>query len=331
MQDEVRERLSGLSRSAPPDVRSFLLAANLNKDPLTRTFAWVLALDLTSPLNPDLSRLYQNYAADLARRQASLSDPNSAVVTASTQAIADDIVRIVPWLARECEALALPESYLRDAQQRTTRLLAMLRIDPPYLQGYDRYALVCYGLLLRVAVEHGLGPDFAEAIAYFLASELIRIGNIPQFLNGDASQRFAPLDRELKQVAPDVARSLSAMNLSSTHFALRWALVLFADEHSLPEIWLLWDAIIAHRANASLFVRQLSVAHVLQVPVRPSEMAIESLQRNRKWDVPELIRVARERVAPPWKGRQNCLRLYDISACVLIALVFFWMLYGRFR
>jgi hypothetical protein len=63
----------------------------------------------------------------------------------------------------------------------------------------------------------------------------------------------------------------------------------FGDEHNFTEIWLVWDAILAHRANANVFVSKLSITHLLQVPIGTYEALIEDLQRNRLWNVPELI------------------------------------------
>jgi hypothetical protein len=324
------DRLSALSRlypsllATPSDIRAFLLLSDLDKDPMARTIAWLRAFDLISPPTRDLSTLYQNYASKLLSHHTSLSDTRP-LVTNWTQAIHGDVVPIIVWFTKECGALALPVSYLHDAELRVARILAVLPIDPEYLQGYDRYVLVCYGLLLRAAESQGVGVDFAEAITYYLSYEFIKIGNFPQFLNGD-HRNFTELDREIAAVAPDVARSLSEMRLTSTHFALRWALVLFADEHSLPEIWLLWDAILAHRRNSSEFVRQLSVAHVLQVPMGKYERVIEDLQRNREWNAPELIRVAQQRLGP-----SKIVNAYDIVVCIIFALIVLWMIHGRFK
>jgi hypothetical protein len=121
------------------------------------------------------------------------------------------------------------------------------------------------------------------------------------------------------------------MCLTPAHFALRWVIVLFADEHNLQDTWLLWDAIVAHRANASAFIRQLSVAHLLQVPLGKYEQVIEDIQNNREWNVPELIRVAQEKLAQPRKVRPNYVATYNVIVAIVVALVFFWMLRGRFK
>jgi hypothetical protein len=135
----------------------------------------------------------------------------------------------------------------------------------------------------------------------------------------DAVPHFRDLDSAIDVAAPKISEELRKMRVNSIHFAMRWQMLLFADEHDFPDTWRLWDAIIARRANASAFVNHLSIAHVLQVPLKESENVIEVLQKYRRWNVPKLIQTAEELLAPSWKNK--LMRKGVVVA--LLALLFF--------
>jgi hypothetical protein len=127
------------------------------------------------------------------------------------------------------------------------------------------------------------------------------------------------LDSAIEVADPRVAEELRKMHVNSIHFAMRWQMLLFADEHDFPDIWCIWDAIIAHRANASAFVNQLSITHILQVPLKESWNVIEALQNHRRWDVPKLIRTAEERLA---LSRKRRFKRKEVVITLLVLLVF---------
>jgi hypothetical protein len=321
--------------STPTDLRLFLLSPTPNKRPLDRVIAWLLACGAISPPLRDLSTLYSKYSSILTSHASNLSNPAIPIRTSESALIRGDMVRIINWFEAECRKVSIESKLMANADERVTRVLALLPVNPPYLQGYDRYALVCYALLLRAAQGNGLGADFAEAIAYTLTYEILKIADMKQFLDvKGVNENFRALDMEMAAVAPEIVGPLQKMGINSTHFGLRWEMLLFADEHEMTETWLLWDAIIAHRGNASAFVTKLCVAHLLQVPFGVFGTPIEDVQKNRKWDVPALVRDAEERlvvVVDSKKEQSKLVRVYNIAVAIIMALVMFWLLHGRFK
>jgi hypothetical protein len=295
--------------------------------------AWLLACEKISPPLRDLSTLYEKYSEILRSRNASLLDPDQEVSTPELSAIDKDIYRTIDWFEKECENVSITSSALQDASKRVTRILSVLSVDPPYLQGYDRYVFICYGLILKVATDRNFGQDFAEAIAFFLTDGILRIADMRQFLNAEAvDEHFSQLDREIQEADPKLCGKFRAMGITSVHFALRWQLLLFADEHTFPETWLIWDAIIANQANASAFVKQLSVAHACQVQDEKFATVIEAMQRYREWNVPNLLQTAEKRVADVKKKQPfGNVHWYNRLVAFLVFLVFFWYLHGRFN
>jgi hypothetical protein len=106
--------------------------------------------------------------------------------------------------------------HLQDAELRVTRILSLLPLNLPYLQGYDRYVLTCYGLLLFFVAEQDFGLDIAESLSFFLAYEVLKIADISQFLNDDDTRRhFLKLDQSFVEVTPNIMKQLSEMELNS--------------------------------------------------------------------------------------------------------------------
>jgi hypothetical protein len=132
------------------------------------------------------------------------------------------MIRIISWFDREGEMISTDPFYLQDAELRVTSILSLLPLNPPYLQGCDRYVLTCYGLLLSFVAERGFGLDVVESFRFFLAYEVLKIADMYQFLNADDTpRRFLKLDQSFIDATPNIMKQLSI------HLALRWEMLFF--------------------------------------------------------------------------------------------------------
>jgi hypothetical protein len=82
-------------------------------------------------------------------------------------------------------------------------------------------------------------------------------------------------------------------NQGAMHFALRWELLMFADEYEVRPLLLLWDNLLLHHDHYREFMYALCIAHAVQIP-QPvgDELAIVVAQRFRGWDVRAAIEFA---------------------------------------
>jgi hypothetical protein len=184
---------------------------------------------------------------------------------------------------------------LAEAEGRARRILVTIALDSPnclYTQGQDRFVWVSYLVSLSFAAAGGLPLDFAEAMAFNLGRTFILRNEIARQLENFPAieHHFLQLDELVRREEPRVATYLQYSCHSSVHYALKWQLTFFADEHNAYELLFLWDQILAREADLDGFIRCLCVGHLRQVPipVEPDEMAL-TIQRHKNWDVVKIL------------------------------------------
>jgi len=296
---EVQAALSNVAGAqfTMDGVRGFLRKLDLDKDNSTRLVCWLASFGILSPRHDrwvdELYGLYQRYGELIDLRIADAARPLDQAPQASI--IAGDVSRSMSWFAGMAADLRLAPALTGDAELRATRVLSAQALGVAgfsYCQGYDRYVLVSHALALAFCGANGLGPGFAEAVTFALSDRLVETAQVRRYLDDVSSTaaHYARMDRVLAKVAPDTMRLLQDMQQGSIHFALRWELLLFADEHGLRGLTLLWDQILCAGDQCAEFLFGLCVAHAVQVPLAgPGEMMIEKIQTFRDWDVPRII------------------------------------------
>jgi hypothetical protein len=268
-----------------------------------------------------IGRLYKNGSID----SVALLDPSTAHV------ISADTMRTVVWFMRLSHEIGLPDVHLADAEQRTRRILATMCLDSSpllYTQGHDRYIWVSYLVSLSFSVAGGLPRDFAEALAFNLGWAFVHRCDVSKNLNDFPliEHHFLKLDELVRKEEPQVAELLERCSHSSLHYALKWQLTLFADEHNAHALLFLWDQIIARESRMDEFVRCLCVGHVKQVPIPADgdEMALV-IQKHRSWDVARIVDDAAALMAA--EEPTGCARAV---AALFIRCTAFWFEYRRF-
>jgi hypothetical protein len=109
----------------------------------------------------------------------------------------------------------------------------------------------------------------------------------------------------------------------SIHFALRWELLLFADEYQAHPMLLLWDQILVRRKEFETFLYALCVAHASQVPpAEPDEIAIRKVQNWKDWDVMKIVEDAdglmRQTRRVAGRGRVRSLVFVFLLAVIMV-------------
>jgi hypothetical protein len=317
--------------------QNFLLQVDLYKNQGARFVSWLVVFRLIPPARVHwpshmrtlsvqyhnlIGRLYKNGTID----SVDLLDPSTAHV------ICADTMRTVVWFMRLSHEIGLSDAHLDDAEQRTRRILATICLDSTpllYTQGHDRYIWVSYLLSLSFSVAGGLPRDFAEALAFNLGRAFVHRCDVSKNIDNFPfiERHFILLDGLVRREAPRVADLLERCSHSSLHYALKWQLTLFADEHGANALLFLWDQILARESRMDEFVRCLCVGHVLQVPI-PADGDERALviQKHRSWDVARIVADAAALMAP--EENSGCARAAEEICRRCIA---FWCEYRRIR
>ena len=283
-------------------VRRYLSALDLKKSNEYRFVAWLMALDIlpkrrTGQAAADSYKSYMDIWH--SRFDAHDGDPVLLLPPDEGKVVRADIDRSINWFMEMASCVGLSGSELSDAEQRVSELLTIISLEDgelTYTQGFDRFAFMAYLISLNFAVANGLPSMVAEAFGCYLASALIKLSDFPCIL-ADGRQnvnQIRDLDLLIEQYFPEVMESLRAAGNSSIHFALRWEILMFADEHFLDGLFLIWDQLILHRKKDEYrkYMTCLCLAHVSQVQVVPNMLMVGVFQTYKTWDVPAVIDMA---------------------------------------
>jgi len=213
--------------------------------------------------------------------------------------------------------------------------MTLSSVDFRYIQGYDRFVFVVYAVALDFALHFGLCRELAEAICYRLAQELITLVQIGSFLEEPMRTQlyFDEKDQTLMDYAPAIMTALRMDRHGSIHFALRWQILLFADEYRAKPLLFLWDKVVEHRDVYKSFLYGLCIAHVRQVPPPiPDEITVEKIQRYKDWNVFAAVEFAEDWIRRPAPGPAPPLMktlIVVIFASAVILLVMRWIFGSR--
>lgn len=281
------------------DVNSFLSRMDVNKDNSSRFICWMISYHILSPDHDkwatELYNLYQRYGKIIEAHIPDPDRPLQYVQSNSGTVIQCDLMRGINWFNLMANELKLSEFYTSDAEHRITRILCALSLSAhnfSYCQGYDRYMFVVYLLALDFCSQSALPPQFAESVTYFLGNEFIKMTEISAYLENPVKteEHFLELDSAISAVIPDTMALLTQVQQGSIHFALRWELLLFADEYDIRPLMLLWDQILYMKDRYRDFLFGLCIAHAKQVPLAlPDEIMIEKIQQFKSWNVQTII------------------------------------------
>jgi hypothetical protein len=298
----VQQKIADLSAeiSDPAQLRSFLERKDIHKSNETRFLAWMTEFRFL-PYGADgiilalygLNAQYLQLAAD--KLGSHFEDPASALPPADGKLISEDIDRSASIFLTIAESLGISPGYFCFSRLQLIRVLALLSLSDPlysFTQGYDRFVIYAYAISVYFAVQLGQTLEFGESLSFFLTQRLIQMSDVVGLLeHADlVGRHFCKLDLSIKERYPALAAVLKKNQQSSFYFALRWEILMFADEHTILDLFLLWDTLIVHRNQYAKYRTAMCLAHIAQVPVDDSPAIITKLLNHKDWDVIKILK-----------------------------------------
>lgn len=303
------------------DARRFLMKVDHTKDDRLRLPCWLVGFNLiladSDQWADGMWLLYERYF-DIISRFSDMDDPGADVTAVERDMIYGDVRRYVKAFEVMACDVGLRESDVTGSAVAACRILCALELSENgfvYYQGYDRYTFVSYLLSLHFCTELGLSRMFAEACAFALSLSFIRMVLIGKYLANpvETTLRYEIMDRELELVDRSKMQILRDVQQSAIYFALRWEIVLFADEHDIRQVLLIWDAAICMNGNYREFVFGLCIAHFAQVPIAGhDEIMVEKIQQFRGWDMDKMMKdtvkyMEKDWYVPWYKNTRNVI------------------------
>jgi hypothetical protein len=267
-----------------------------------RALAWLIQFGLL----PERPALWPAKLCELAAQYASLSsaycgDSSQTTLEALVESIVPrDLGRSVLLFSQIFADLGLDTGYFDPAFIRFLRIFAVLsKADPAfrYFQGYDRFAYVAAAVSTAFCLFLGVSADNAEAITYFLTNFfLVKIAwrdpPDPRALI-NSQEIFGDVAGDLRRFYPATAAALASQKLQPNIYALKWVMVLFAEQHPVPDLLLVWDFVALNISALQPYVSGLIVAHLNQVQLGMDfTETVQRIQNTRQFDIARLVREA---------------------------------------
>jgi hypothetical protein len=281
--------------------KAFLRELEPRKDNTERLFSWLLFFRIV-PYGPAaiasaVAALHTQYQHDISQWFREIDRPLADTPPAIAGAIAKDVPRTIGWFRRlAAERCPLPPDAVTSMHAHRI-LCALYRLDREqfsYVQGFDRFVFICYMLALIFTAAAALPADVAEAIAFRLTAEVLKLLQVGDIIGQRKMHVFNRIDELVRRRAPAIAAEIDRNGSMSFIYGLKWHILLFADEHPFDGILNIWDAAIVRSKRIDEFVVAVAVEHVAQVKWRKDDQIVDAIQHFTAWDEGKLLRDSTE-------------------------------------
>lgn len=144
-----------------------------------------------------------------------------------------------------------------------------------YMQGFNELAIIFYYVLLKPYIDinktvSSEDLDTIECLAFHCFQKLMTDTELPEFYTTqDQSSiimhRLKSFDALIKVHLPVTHDTISALGIHPIFYCLRWFTLLFAQEHDLPSLLMIWDSIFAHFKYMTDYLFYVGLGHLKMI------------------------------------------------------------------
>jgi hypothetical protein len=161
--------------------------------------------------------------------------------------------------------------YIQEHLRRLERVLyvfATVNVGFGYMQGFNELVTPFYYVLLKSMYSLFEGEiDRVESLTFhFLQTPITKTRLAEFYTTQDKSsiilhgtQQFEDL---LTKHLPKAANIIKTLNIHPLFYCLRWFTLLFAQDHDLPTLLMIWDALWAHFAELVEYLYCMAIGHI---------------------------------------------------------------------
>ena len=193
--------------------------------------------------------------------------------------------------------------------ERILYIFAMLNPSLSYMQGFNELAIPFYYVMLQPNREKNAEIsseilDEVEALTFYCFQKLMTDTSLPElYTTQDQSSiimhqlnKFVNL---MHTHLPETAEAIEALQIHPIFYCLRWFTLLFAQEHDLPSLLVIWDSLFAHFSTFIDYIFYVGLGHLKMVENRINKnyysQTIEALQHlNVSGKVKDILEYANE-------------------------------------
>ena len=154
--------------------------------------------------------------------------------------------------------------------RRLERILYIFSSTNPvlkYMQGFNELLIPLYYVAIMAKQLFNNDIDVLEAITFQMFLNLLTTTDLQEFYSVQDQSRaiinkMKVFDNLIKDLATESFVILETLSINPLLYAFRWFNLLFAQEHELPVLLIIWDAIFSHIEQLGEFSFYIGVAHV---------------------------------------------------------------------
>jgi hypothetical protein len=201
----------------------------------------------------------------------------------------------------ECEDALAP---FRARVRRIERMLYVfgsLNSTLGYLQGFNELVCVLYYVTATASPFFRGDEDEIESLTFFIFQELFAVTRLHELFNTQEDSalihhRLNLFMQLLKSHLPEAAAVLEHHRIHPLFFCFRWLPLLFAQDYTMPNLVLLWDALFAHFGELVEYATYIALAQVKMVEgelkANDFKATLAALQRIEIRNVRALLQIA---------------------------------------
>ncbi|KAK8894638.1 hypothetical protein M9Y10_023075 [Tritrichomonas musculus] len=171
--------------------------------------------------------------------------------------------------------------------ERLLYIFGSLNVSLYYMQGFNEliaplyYAIVCAKQLFDDNL------DFVEAIAFQCFQQLMTGTSIQEFYmtQDDSSiihNRMRIYQQKFNKILPDISQKLNYLSIEPIQYAYKWINLLFAQEHLMPTLLIVWDSLFAHFDDLMNYCYYVAISRVFEcadkIQIDDFTATLESIQ-----------------------------------------------------
>jgi hypothetical protein len=136
-----------------------------------------------------------------------------------------------------------------------------------YNQGFNELVLPLYYVNYAAIRYLEDDPDEVEAITFQCFTKLVTTTDVQSFYFGNQAvshlqDRMTAFTELIRKHLPDVQEAFDCLSIGPMVFAIGWFNALFGQEHQLPVLLIVWDALLAHIDCLMNYVAYVALAHL---------------------------------------------------------------------
>lgn len=268
---------------------------NINCQPEDRAFAWLNLLSIY-PSNPlhfksvctSMMKSYQNFInyynctitkdrtlnlLKIQSTESSLSEKDLKLIDLIKSDINRSSSQILYLINKDgtcCKTTEEKNNFQMHVCRIERILYVFAKVNPQlsYIQGFNELLIPLYYVMHSASRLFSNDFDFIEAISYHAFEFLLISSDLRDFFKLELQScelKLAQFDKILKSAMPKTRQVLKEINITPIQYAYRWFSIMFGQEHSLPQLLPLWDSILAHLNDLSLFEYCIGVSRIQKV------------------------------------------------------------------